>query len=191
MIFYKGKKGQSSPGFNCYQMIVIAVSLLVLCLALPLVIAFGYPIVGSYLMFFSGLVLFLFLIEMKQERVEKGFCILMYGLSLQIIYSPLVFNASVLDAMSASERKLLDVFIQIIVLACAGAGGSIIAAHADRSATDNDPVAMVLDKTVIDNTRTINALIANTDNLNRKANWLIGLLVAVLVIGVVCFFALL
>lgn len=103
MIFYKGKKGQSSPGFNCYQMIVIAVSLLVLCLALPLVIAFGYPIVGSYLMFFSGLVLFLFLIEMKQERVEKGFCILMYGLGLQIIYSPVVFNASVLEAMCSGQ----------------------------------------------------------------------------------------
>lgn len=123
---------------------------------------------ATYLALASSFAVFLVLLEIKQDRVLKGFLLIGIGVLYQLLY-PKFFYIFVDKALTPTDVVThFEIFGQVILLACAGAGGSIIAAHADKTSSDYEESK--IEKTVIDNTRHIETLINNTNRLNQKIN---------------------
>lgn len=66
-----------------------------------------------------------------------------------------------------------EIYGQVILLACAGAGASIIAAYADKTSIDYEPAAStnvktVIEQTVVDNTKKIEQLTAIIEKATKR-----------------------
>lgn|GEM_PF-1052633 len=123
---------------------------------------------ATYLALASSFSAFIVLLEIKQDRVLKGFLLIGIGVLYQLLY-PKFFYIFVDQALAPVDAVThFEIFGQVILLACAGAGGSIIAVHADKTSSDYEENK--IENNVIDNTRHIETLIKNTKKLNRKIN---------------------
>lgn len=115
---------------------------------------------------FIGLTL---LLELKISRFAKGMCLVGFGVLFQILYTEYYFIFIERGTTLHENLKLeLSLYTQLISLACAGAGGSIVAAYADTNTTDYHVQSAT--QNPADNTQKINELIASTNNLNKKIN---------------------
>lgn len=145
---------------------------------------FGVAIAGIYHLYrtatyaaiASSFAAFLILLDIKQDRVLKGFLLIGTGVLYQLIYPKFFYIFVDKALMPADAIEHLDIFGQVILLACAGAGGSIIAAYADKTSSDYEGIK--IEKTVIDNTRHIEGIIQNTNALNKKLNTIILISIA-------------
>lgn len=92
----------------------------------------GWITCAGVVMIASSALIFPILLEMKTERVFKGYCLVGFGAFI------VVWHAMVVDSPSLSEvaKNSMQVLVQMFSIACGGAGGSIIAAHGDTSTTD-------------------------------------------------------
>lgn len=94
----------------------------------------GMRVGAGAVMLVSATLIFPILLEMKTSRVAKGYWLVGFGAFI------VVWHAMVVDSptMGEATKNAFEVLVQLYTLACAGAGGSIIAAHGDRSSTDAD-----------------------------------------------------
>lgn len=117
-------------------------------------------------------IVFITLLEIEQERFIKG----MWLIGLAVLYP--IFYPQYLDIilhpMPVPEDigKQIELLNQVILLACSGAGGSIIANHADTN-TREYRAQSNLHPQSIDNAQKIEELINYSRGLNKKFNFLI------------------
>lgn len=168
--------------------ILFVISMLVFLVVVPAPAVLGYVMVSSYLMFFAGFQGFLVLIEIKADRVIKGSLLISYGLVFQFIYMPMVFypDGNMNDLAPLLKRNL-DLFGQLIAIACAGAGASIISIHADKTSKDKEPQPS--GPIVIDNTRHMNDLITVVTRTGKEIQALNKLVMSL--VGVIAVMAIL
>lgn len=152
--------------------LLVMTALFCLCVVIPQAVKTGYAIAGTYLMIASSTIGLLALLNIRLDRVEKGIIIIAYGVLFQAIYVPMVFYPSVeLKSLGLQLQRNLEMFTQVILFACAGAGGSVIAVHADKSAKLN---------IVLDNTQRIDDLISITKRTSAQIQKLYALLAIVI-----------
>lgn len=168
--------------------LLFVVSLFLLLVIVPTSKYLGYALVASYLMFIAGFNGFMVLIEMNADRVEKGSLLILYGLVFQFFYMPMVFypDGNMNDLAPLLKRNL-DLYGQLIVMACAGAGGSIISMHADKTSKDKEPLPS--GPIVIDNTRHMNDLITAVTRTGKEIQALNKLVMSL--VGVIAVMAIL
>lgn len=138
---------------------------------------------ATYLAIASSFAMFIVLLDIRQDRVLKGFSLIAAGVIYQLVY-PRFFYVFVDKASMPSDLiDHFEIYGQVILLACAGAGGSIIAVYADKTSSDYEPAAIpsnelsVIEKNVMDNTMHIEQLTKSTNQLNKKLDILLSITV--------------
>ncbi|PCR96089.1 hypothetical protein CP336_13895 [Pseudomonas fluorescens] len=89
----------------------------------------------AYLM--GAFAVFIFLVDTRDDRFLKGYFLIAYGVMIQFSYD-LVFKKGLEGTDMAENIKML---LMMITIGATGAGGSLIAAHSDRSSKDCEPRA--------------------------------------------------
>lgn len=97
------------------------------------------PEISLYIGIMGALIIFMTVINSSQPRLIKGMSLIAFGVTFQFIYTEL-FKISLNTSSFATEdpMSLLKVYTDVILYACAGAGGSIVALYADKNSSDND-----------------------------------------------------
>lgn len=184
--------------FNLRITIFVCVAISVLFIGVAFAGAYDFLGLATYLACAGSFATFIVLLDVKLDRVMKGFALIAFGVIYQLIY-PRFFYIFVDKLLLSSDLKdHFEVYGQVILLACAGAGGSLIAVYADKTSADFEPPASsptppktVVQQTVIDNTRHIEKLTQETKNLTRIVTTLMAatiLLIAVTVIVAIAIF---
>jgi hypothetical protein len=146
----------------------------------PLIGFFEYQRLALDLAMLGTFVCFIILLEMRQDRVLKGVFLIGFGVLYQLIYPKYLF--AFVDKTHTPQDALehFEVIGQVILLACSGAGGSIIALHADKSSSDNEstlaptPTTSInLEKALLDNTTRIEQATKTTIQLMKRTNIII------------------
>lgn len=92
-----------------------------------------------------------------------------YGVLFQVFFTLYYFQSIDRNNPYVEDLKIqLDLYMQVLLFACAGAGGSIIANYADKSSSDYEQKQS--SSSIIDNTKHIDRLIDNTNKIERKLN---------------------
>lgn len=114
------------------RLIVLAVSVFSFIVVTSGLSLAGWRTSAGGVMIVSAALIFPILLDMKTERVFKGYCLVGFGAFI------VVWHAVVVDSPLLSEvaKNSMQVLVQMFSIACGGAGGSIIAAHGDTSSTD-------------------------------------------------------
>lgn len=145
----------------------------------PLIGFFEHQRLALNLAMLGTFVCFIILLEMRQDRVLKGVFLIGFGVLYQLIYPKYLF--AFVDKTHTPQDALehFEVIGQVMLLACSGAGGSIIALHADKSSSDNEStldhtpkISTNLEKAVLDNTTRIEQATKTTTQLIKKINLL-------------------
>lgn len=122
----------------------------------------------AYLM--GAFVVFIFLVDTRDDRFLKGYFLIAYGVMIQFSYD-LIFKKGLEGTDMAENIKML---LLMITIGATGAGGSLIAVHSDRSSKDvEQPAASHLDEGVAVR---FGALELQVIGLDRKLDRLIKLL---------------
>lgn len=110
------------------------------------------PIFGSY---FS---LMIVILESKQERIMKGMMLILFGMFFGI-YLPeaIIPSKEVASAMPKDLVENIEILKNLVIFSCSGAGGSIIAGHAERFLSPVE-VTSPAEIKVVDNTAALNAM---------------------------------
>ncbi len=167
-----------SQRYNGKQKAILVFSVLCLVIGVPVLQAFKQPEFASITMFMGCLFSFFFAVDYEGERMVKGMGIIVFGIIFGSYYPEMMFYANDGKKLLSQEvLRNLDVFEKLIVFACAGAGGSIIANHADKSSSDREEA--VVSQTVIDKTKGIDNLITHVTAMNKKINNLIYFIVVI------------
>ena len=188
--------------FKPWEWIVLVVSIVFIIVFVNLVDFVKKPLITGIVLCSVAVVFFGLTLDMRTTRIRKGICIIGVGVITAMIYN-LAIKAQVMCALALSYNSkecdlgfsgangfiaanTIDNMILLISLACAGAGGSIIAAHGDRNSTDTHPLQP---SAATDIKPLIESVIRKLDRQNGKIN-LIGISVAVAVpaIAIVAFF---
>ncbi|WP_085653277.1 MULTISPECIES: hypothetical protein [unclassified Pseudomonas] len=171
----------------------------IVCLALTTIIAAPWimektsPEMGIYTGAIAGFTLLMLLLDLKTVRFLKGLILIGYGVLFQVIYTKYYFLFPDTDTTRTEELKIqLDLYMQILVFACAGAGGSIIANYADKSSIDYEKPSS--DHSLTDNTENFKKLNASIKKIERKADLIMKIslmsVATILVIAVTILFKL-
>ena len=97
------------------------------------------PELSLYIGIMGAFIIFMTIINSSQARFIKGMGLIAFGVTFQFFYTEL-FKLSLTTSGLATEDpiSLLKVYTDVILFACAGAGGSIVALYADKNSNDND-----------------------------------------------------
>lgn len=148
--------------------IVIATAIFTIVIT-PWIIKKASPEMGIYTGSTAGILIFIFLLEVKASRFPKGMLLISYGVLFQVFFTMYYFQYIDRNNPYIEDLKVqLDLYMQVLLFACAGAGGSIIANYADKSSSDYEQKQPI--SNTIDNTKHIDRLIANTNKIERKVN---------------------
>ncbi len=157
----------------------------------PWIIKHTSPEMGIYTGAISGFTLLILLLDIKQMRFPKGLILIAYGVLFQVFFKEYYFLF--IDQASSDFENLsvqLDLYMQVLSLACAGAGGSIIANYADKSSSDYEH--KVPNNNTIDNTKNIDQLIQITNRIEKRINLSLQIslaaVVATLVVAILVIF---
>ncbi|WP_213936835.1 hypothetical protein [Pseudomonas sp. dw_612] len=170
------------PSLNIRICILMIVAFCILFFGVAIAGIYNFTRTATYAAFASCFILFLTLLDMRQDRVLKGFFLIGAGVLYQIVYPKFFYIFVTKSLMPADAIDHFEIFGQVILLACAGAGGSIIAVYADKTSSDNELASTDnpttekpdIEKIVIDNTAQIEQLIKSTTILSRKLNIMIA-----------------
>lgn len=94
----------------------------------------GLPVIAGLIMVFSAVVIVFYLLEMNTDRMYKGYCLVAFGAFI-VAWHAMLFATHSMGEVATESLKLM---VQFFTLSCAGAGGSLIAAHGDTSSTDRE-----------------------------------------------------
>lgn len=95
---------------------------------------FGHRELAGAMMLFSATLIFPILLDMKTTRMVKGYWLVALGAFIVVWHTMVVFDAD----QSEVTKNAFQALVQVFALACAGAGGSIIAAHGDTTTTEGE-----------------------------------------------------
>jgi len=141
----------------------ISLSVILLFVGVPTSNAFKHLDAAFFIMLTGFAVMFFFVLELEVDRVPKGLILIFSGIMFGIYYPDFAFSSVQLDE---NMKEKINIFKQFCIFASAGAGGSIIAAHADKYSTDNEH--KTIQKTVIDRTEEIKTLQKSISNLSSN-----------------------
>lgn len=163
--------------FNVRVAIFVTTVLFTLFVGVAFAGIYNQPRTATYLALASSFAAFVVLLDIRQDRVLKGFLLIAAGVLYQLVYPRFFYIFVDKPIMTPDLIDHFEIYGQVILLACAGAGGSIIAVYADKTSTDYEPVTTniptektIIERTVIDNTLHIERLIKTTETLNKKIN---------------------
>ncbi|MGY2313550.1 hypothetical protein ACW9I6_02600 [Pseudomonas sp. SDO5522_S412] len=165
----------------------IVIALLVLAALItpvmaPWIIEKTSPEIGIYTGAMSGYLIFILLLDVKTMRFPKGMLLIGYGVLFQVLYTKWYFFIVDPKTPNIEDLKVqLDLYMQVLLFACAGAGGSIIANYADKSSSDYDKA--LPSSNIIDNTKHIDALRDNIIAFGRKIDLALAISSASLLIA--------
>jgi len=148
----------------------------------PLAATYGLSNTAIYVAIASAFATFIVFLEIRQERVPKGLLLILSGVFFQIIYSKFLLHFIDMNTAPYDAIDYLEIFGQVLLLACSGAGGSIIAVHADRSSKDIDDKPAL--PVIIDNTKHIEKVIELVNAQNKKISTLLATSVVSIAIAV-------
>lgn len=144
---------------------VIAASALVILT--PWIIIKINPDFGIYAGSAAGFIIFILILEYQSQRFIKGMSLIAFGVLFQVLYTKYYFLFIDADNPQLEDLKTqLNLYMQVLLLACAGAGGSIVAVYADKNSSDYEHTSP--NQTLIDNTQHIEKLIINTQSIQKK-----------------------
>lgn len=103
---------------------------------------------------------FYVLLEYKLDRVLKGLFIIIHGIVWGIVI-PKLFD----QYIPVSFDQNIEIFKNLAVFACSGAGGSIIASHVEQHEKESEKKAVK--EIVIDKTQKIERLITSVESLKK------------------------
>ncbi|UUT14526.1 hypothetical protein NQ186_10150 [Pseudomonas zeae] len=138
----------------------------------PRLLTTEYAALGFFSTVAGISIVFITLLEIVLERFIKGMWLIALGVFYPIFY-PQYLNL-VLHPIQIPDDigKQIELLNQVILLACSGAGGSIIANYADTNTREYRAKINVHPQT-IDNTQKIEDLISYSKTMNKKFNFLI------------------
>ncbi|MGY0314379.1 hypothetical protein ACV4QK_21135 (plasmid) [Alteromonas macleodii] len=158
--------------YTTRQKIILALALLSTIIVVPALLFFKHEQIAFNFTMIGYIILFMFVIEHKQERVMKGISIILFGVFFGVYYVDF-FTAMVgKDSINTGLAQNLKILSDLAIFSCAGAGGSVIATHADKTSTDRDEP--VISETVIDKTQDIRVLTEHTLKLHKKVNAIVS-----------------
>lgn len=99
-----------------------------------------YPPLTRFIMYpltFCLISGFFWIIENKKGRLVKGFDLICFGVMMGVAF-PYILEKISKGGLSADLESFLEIYKNIAVLTCAGAGGGILANHAEHIAPKND-----------------------------------------------------
>ena len=136
----QGKQNMAKPN---YKMIVgLWVAAFILAFVSPITAGiFGKPEIAISTLILGVFLALIMILDLKQDRVIKGLFIIMFGVLFQTLYFKIIYIFVPSNTIPQHYKDYLDIYSQVLLFACSGAGGSIIAAHADKSSLDNDSAA--------------------------------------------------
>ena len=89
----------------------------------------------------SFILLMIAILESKQERIMKGISLILFGIGMGIFLPELLIpSAKVAEKLPPDLVGNIQVFKNLAIFSCSGAGGSIIAGHAERFLSDVEKV---------------------------------------------------
>ncbi len=139
---------------------------------------------GSTTMVTASLIMLVMVVECSLSRFIKGLVLIGFGVFLQATYLPTFFPPIEFpNFLQEAENQKIVLFNLMITLACGGAGGSLIAAHAEVSSNDRAKSAQSnTQQTSIDYTSQLDELVKNAEAMNTKINGLMCMCGALFVI---------
>lgn len=174
--------------FNVRITVFLSVTFCTLFIGVAFAGVYNLPRLATYAALASSFAAFLVLLDIRQDRVMKGFLLIAAGVLYQLIYPKFFYIFVDKLTMPADAIDHFDIYGQVILLACAGAGGSIIAAYADKTSSDYEPQVnpaleekAIIEKTVIDKTLQIEKLTQNIATLNKRINTMVAITSAIVI----------
>lgn len=138
----------------------------------PKLLSAKYAVWGFFSTVAGIFIIFISLLEIVLERFIKGMWLIALGVLYPIFYPQ--YLDLILHPMQIPDDvgKQIELLNQVILLACSGAGGSIIANYADTNTREYR--ARINDHPqTINNTQKIEDLISYSKAMNKKFNFLI------------------
>ncbi|GGB55214.1 hypothetical protein GCM10011502_30210 [Oceanisphaera marina] len=170
--------------YTVRQKIILALALLTTVVVVPALLFYEHEQIAFNFTMVGYIILFMFVIELKQERVMKGISIILFGVFFGVYYVDFFTAMIGKDSVNVELAHNLNILSNLAIFSCAGAGGSVIATHADKTSTDRENP--VISETVIDRTQDIRILTEHTLKLHKKVNAIVSigiiLVIAMLVI---------
>ncbi|QDH64154.1 hypothetical protein [Pseudomonas azotoformans] len=150
-------------------LVIIVLAAFFTIAATPWIMNKTSPEMGIYTGATSGFLLLIFLLDLKAMRFPKGMLLIAYGVIFQVLFTKYYYLFIDHTSPATDDLKVqLDLYMQVLLFACAGAGGSIIANYADKSSSDYEQSQS--NSTIIDNTKNIDMLRNSTKEIERKVN---------------------
>ncbi|MBG6243935.1 hypothetical protein CS369_02120 [Candidatus Symbiopectobacterium sp. 'North America'] len=79
------------------------------------------------------------ILEWKVERIIKGVSLISYGILLGIFLAKaIIYSEELAKTLPMNVIDNLEIFKNLVIFSCSGAGGSIIANHAERFLSEKD-----------------------------------------------------
>ncbi|AZF62633.1 hypothetical protein [Pseudomonas sp. LBUM920] len=121
-----------------YKIIVgLWITAFILTLAAPITAGiFKQPEIAISTLIIGIFLTLVMILDLKQDRVMKGLFIILFGVLFQQLYLKLIYIFIPINTIPDNYKDYLDIYSQVLLFACSGAGGSIIAVHADKSSLD-------------------------------------------------------
>ncbi|MEJ6077180.1 hypothetical protein MT391_01320 [Vibrio sp. 1-Bac 57] len=161
-------------------LIISVLAFLAGAFGVPYAISNQFHVAVPTLVLFSFLWILFVLLDTKWDRVFKGFVVIIYGIVWGILYQKYLV---VLKLPLVQYNDYLLIFENLAIFSCSGAGGSLLANHADKSCNDiQDTPSQIV---VFDKTTQIKLLSNKVDSLIKKINQMQWLLVVTLIICIV------
>ncbi|WP_426131326.1 hypothetical protein [Pseudomonas sp. DWP1b1] len=129
---------------------------------------FKQPEIAIFTLILGIFLTLVMVLELKQDRIIKGLFIISFGVIFQTAYLRIIYVFVPLDTIPEHYRDYLEIYSQVLLFACSGAGGSIIAVHADKSSLDNESTSPSEKNNC--NTIELKNLTTNIEKLEKKLN---------------------
>jgi hypothetical protein len=140
--------------------LALSLSILIGLIGFPTSLIFRFDFFIFPTLFIGFFFPFLILLEYKTERVLKGLFVILYGIFWGIVI-PEIFEQYIPE----SFEQNMEIFKNLAVFACSGAGGSIIASHSEEQyKKEEKPIAKEI---VVDKTQKIETLISSVEDLKK------------------------
>jgi len=167
------------------ERLILILAVILIIVVVPFLLKYKYADAAFFFTIVGYFFLFFFAIEYKHERMFKGIIIICFGIFFGIYYVDFFVGMLGRDSISRGLAQNLNIFSNLAIFSCAGAGGSIIANHADKSSTDREK--SISSNNIIDSTQEVKLLRNQLVKLNKKLNFILlfGMMSVVLILIII------
>lgn len=130
------------------------------------------PEPSLYIGVMGALIIFMTIINSSRPRLIKGMSLIIFGVTFQLIYTKLFLISLKTSSFTTEDPEtLLKLYTDVILFACSGAGGSIVALYADKNSSDNDD--QKTNHTFLTEKQLLKSINTNINALHRRFNTVI------------------